>query len=78
MKLEYKDGKLTGEKKPYDPVELHAELKKLGATTSTRIRTGGRIIIEVDKELTQEQQDTLKAYLDTIDINKTKVTEEIE
>ncbi len=78
MKLEYKDGEfIDSDKHPYDSAAIFEELKKLGVGKVT-IRRTDRLIIETDKDLTDPQKATLKAYLDTIDITKSIQKDEVD
>lgn len=76
MNLEYKDGELIEEKKPYDSVELWAMLKVMGVKKSTRMRKDRALFIQTDIDLTTDQKAQLETYLKTIDLTKSLINED--
>lgn len=78
MKLNYKGGILKeGEGKvPYDGKAVYEKLKSFGVKDYKCKKTDS-LEITIDKNLTQGQQDELKALLDTMDINKTKSVKDV-
>lgn len=71
MKIAYKDNVMKINVKPYDSNQVYDLLTSFGAKKVEQIKSDN-LEINTDIELTQQQQNELKAILDTFDMKKTK------